>query len=335
MDVRYCCERADVDGIVDDDRPLGNAAAGADAQLSLVLGDTDHLRRQRLNDAVGPQVEPSCKTGVGGEGPAVRGEDSNRDTGEHAGDPAENAGLGAVRVQDFGSLAPAEPDEFDERKCVAERVDPAPEVFDRHEPHTRGFGGVAHGTVTVRRDRDLELLGDGGDEQRDVGLRAAGFRQRDQQQEARTPALVMPRLRLARPLQAPERANDEVGRDQEEREQDRQRDRPRVAERVERAAPARVEECARAQDDVPSVPALDPAEVDPEGAQREHRDDERPRPERPYVAAPRRVHEQDGREAEEQPGPGGCREEEDVEEDRDAVAVTDVLQVGDQVRRVR
>ena len=77
--------------------------------------------------------------------------------------------------------------------------------------------------------------------------------------------------------EARERIHDEVHGKEEEREHDRHRDRPGMAERVERTVPARVKERARAGDDVPAVPALDPAEIDPEGAQREDGDDERPR----------------------------------------------------------
>src|SRR5439155_14132652 len=83
------------------------------------------LRPQRANEAVSPKIDPAREAAVGGKRPAVGGEDADRNSRENAGDPAEDAGLGAVRMQNLGPLPPTEPDQLDEPERITERVDPA------------------------------------------------------------------------------------------------------------------------------------------------------------------------------------------------------------------
>ena len=95
------------------------------------------------------------------------------------------------------------------------------------------------------------------------------------------------------------------------------------------------DERAGPHEDVPRVPALDAPEVDPERAEREHADDERPRVRRPEQPACHSMDQEERRQAEQQPRPRRGGEKQHVVKDRHAAVDPDVLQVGDDVRRVR
>src|SRR4051812_11618736 len=95
------------------------------------------------------------------------------------------------------------------------------------------------------------------------------------------------------------------------------------------------EKRSRADEYIPRVPALDAAEVNPERARDEGGDDEQPRVHRAEEPPRDGVHEEERQEAEEEAGPGGRRQEQHVVQKRNPAAAGQVLQVGDDVWRVR
>ena len=135
--------RCDVHRVRDHDRRVVGARACREPGFALALRDADRRRRQRPHQPVRSAVSPGGETRVRRERPAVGREDPDRDTCERGREPAEHAGLGAVRVEDVRPFAPQQADQLDEAREVAERIDRAPHVRQRDEPCARSLGRVS------------------------------------------------------------------------------------------------------------------------------------------------------------------------------------------------
>ena len=91
----------------------------------------------------------------------------------------------------------------------------------------------------------------------------------------------------------------------------------------------------RPHEHIPRIPPLDPSEVDPERAEGKDANHERPGVDGTDQPPRNRVDEEERGQAQQQPGPGRGRQEQDVIQERNgSAAVAEVLQVGDDVRRV-
>ena len=111
---------------------------------------------------------PGGETRVGCERPAVRREDPDRHACERRGDPAQHAGLRAVRVQDVRPLATQEADELEEAREVAKRIHRTPDVRERNEAHAGRLGRVPQRPCPVSRHRDVEPAHQRRQQRRDV-----------------------------------------------------------------------------------------------------------------------------------------------------------------------
>ncbi len=177
----------DVDGVGDHDRSLRVAGAGCDSGPPLALRDADRDRRQRLDDAVAPVVEPPLEARVGGERPAVDGEDPDGNAGQARGQAAEHAGLRAVRVQDVGPFAAKDADQLDETGQISPRIDPTADMFKRDVGGPQRSRSLTKGAHPVGRDDDVEISSQGRKQRGDVGLRSPDLGERDQHEHARAP----------------------------------------------------------------------------------------------------------------------------------------------------
>src|SRR4029450_10924909 len=83
----------DVDGVGDYDRSLRIAGACCDSGPPLALRYADRDRRQRLDEAIAPVVEPPLEARISRERPAVNGEDPDRNAGQGRGQAAERGGF--------------------------------------------------------------------------------------------------------------------------------------------------------------------------------------------------------------------------------------------------
>lgn len=90
-------------------------------------------------------------------------------------------------MEDVRALAPEEARELDERREVAPGPERAPQALQRQEAHAGRGGGVAQGAGPVGGDGDVEAARERREQRGDVGLRAAGLRQGDEQEQARSP----------------------------------------------------------------------------------------------------------------------------------------------------
>ena len=177
--------RSDIDGVRDHDSRVTGARAGREPGFELALGDADRRRRQRPHQPVCNAVGASGKARVGGECPPVRREDPDRNAADRRREPAEHAGLGAVRVEDVRPLAAQETDQLDEACEVAKRIDLAPHVLQRNEVRACLLGRAAQRTVAVCGHRHVEARDERRQQRRDVRLRAADLGERDEHQQAR------------------------------------------------------------------------------------------------------------------------------------------------------
>ena len=110
---------------------------------ALMLRNADRHGRQRLDQPVGPAIEAGLDAGVRSEGPAVHGEDPDRNTGEDGGEATEHAGLRAAGMKDVRSLTSQQARQLDETGEVTPRADRAADIPQRKEANTGGFGGLA------------------------------------------------------------------------------------------------------------------------------------------------------------------------------------------------
>ena len=131
-------------------------------------------------------------------------------------------------------------------------------------------------------------------------------------------------------FEAHERIDHEVAERQESRQQHRHPDRPRVDDDR-----AEVGENAGVRNHVPAVPTQDAAEVDAEAGEPEHRNRCRPGHTRPQVLVQDRLDEVEREKAEQHPGPRRRRDYDDIDPERHDRAREEMLEVGEDVRRVR
>ena len=172
----------DVDRVRDHDRALSRARARRKPRFALVFRDADRHGRQRLDQPVDPAIEAGLDAGVRIEGPAVHGEDPDRDPGEDGGEATEHAGFRAAGMKDVRSLAPQQPRQLEEAREVTPRADRAADIPQRKKANTGGFGGLAERPGSMRRDRHVEVRDERGEQRSDVGLSPADLGQRDDQQ---------------------------------------------------------------------------------------------------------------------------------------------------------
>src|SRR4051812_3415770 len=130
--------------------------------------------------------------------------------------------------------------------------------------------------------------------------------------------------------------NDEIAHHQEDREQHRHADEAGVSGGIAERRRDHVRKVARAEDRVPAVQADEAPEVDPEGDERERRDEEDPRHGAAEPPPRDRVDEQERPDREREPGPStGAEHDRVVPERNPRVGVrVQVDEVGQQVRRV-
>ena len=168
--------------IRDHDRPLGRAGTSRQSCLALPFRDADRERGQRLDDPVGESIQPGREARVSREGPAVHGEDPNRNTSEESCHATEHAGLRAARMEDVRPLPPQQARDLDEADEIAPGADRPSDAPQRNEASAHRLGGLAEWTASMRGNDHVELIREGREERRDVGLRSADLGQRDEQQ---------------------------------------------------------------------------------------------------------------------------------------------------------
>ena len=154
------------------------------ALLARSLGHAHDSRRQRPDEPLDPKKDPAGEAAVRRERPAVHREDANGHAGERSRDASEHAHLRAVRVDDVRPQPPAEPHELDEPECVVPGMDRPADVLQLDERHPSGLGRLAQRPRALRGQRDLEPLGQTGQEERDRRLGASELAQRDQDEQA-------------------------------------------------------------------------------------------------------------------------------------------------------
>ena len=177
--------RADVHCVRDHDRRVVVAGACRQSRLALALRDADRRSGQRPHQPVCRAVGAGGKTRVGRERPAVRSEDPDRHACERRREPAQDAGLRTVRVQDVRPLASQQADQLDKARKVAKRAHRAPHIRQRDEACAGRLGRVPQRAFAVSRHRDVEPADQRRQQRRHVRLRAADLRERDEQQHAR------------------------------------------------------------------------------------------------------------------------------------------------------
>ena len=177
----------DVDPVRDHDRSSRVARPRGKPRGSLLLGHADRDRRQRPHGAVRPAVEERGSSGVRRERPSVRGEDPNRDARECRRQPSEDAGLRAARVDDVRTLAPQEAGELDDGGRISPRAERPLQLPQRQEADAGSLGRLPERAGSVGGDHHVEAVHERREQRRDIGLRAAGLRQRHEQEQARPP----------------------------------------------------------------------------------------------------------------------------------------------------
>ena len=180
--------RSYVHCVRDHDRSLRCARPGRQACFPLVLRDADRHSGQRLDQPIGPTIDPRREPRVRCEGPAVHGEDPDRHMGDEACEAAEHASLRAAGVEDVRSLPTQQARQLDEAREVAPGAERATDVPQWNEADSRGLGRLAEGAVPVRRDRHVEVADEGRQQRSDVGLCPTDLRQRDHEQHPRSAA---------------------------------------------------------------------------------------------------------------------------------------------------
>lgn len=176
-----------VHGVRDHDRPLRGARSCSEPCFALALRHADRHRCQRLDQSVDPPIQPGSNARVSRKGPAVHGEDPDRNLGEEAGETTEHAGFRAAGVENVRSLATQQAHQFQEAGEIAPETDRAPDAPQRKETYARRLGGLAERTGSVRRYRHVELADERREQRSDVSLRPADLGQRDQQQHPGSP----------------------------------------------------------------------------------------------------------------------------------------------------
>ncbi len=177
----------DVDGVGDYDRSLRIAGACCDSGPPLALRYADRDRRQRLDEAIAPVVEPPLEARISRERPAVNGEDPDRNAGQCRGQAAERAGFRAVRVQDVGPFAAKDADQLDQTHQISPRIDPAADMFKRDVGGPQRSRSLTKGAHPVGRDDDIEIAGERWKQRGDVSLSSPDLGERDQHEHARAP----------------------------------------------------------------------------------------------------------------------------------------------------
>lgn len=178
---------ADVDRVGNNDRSLRVTGARGDARRPLALRHADRHRRQRRDQAIAPEVEPTLEARVGGEGPTVHGEDPDRNPGEARGETAEYSGFRAIRVKDVRPLAAKEAHELHETGQISPRIDSSADMFKRDEGGPQRSRSLTKGAHPVGRDEHVEPGSERWKQGGDVALRSADLRKRDQQEDPRPP----------------------------------------------------------------------------------------------------------------------------------------------------
>ena len=121
------------------------------------------------------------------EGPAVHGEDPDRNADDEAGEATEHAGLRAAGVEDVRSLAPQQARQLEKPGEVAPGADRAPHALQRNEENTGRLGSLAERPGSVRCDRHVEVADERRQQRCDIGLSPADLGQRDDQQYPGSP----------------------------------------------------------------------------------------------------------------------------------------------------
>ena len=171
----------------DHHRPLRCACPRGEPGFALALRDAYRHCGQRLDQPVGPPIELGRDARVRCEGPAVHGEDPNRNSGEEGGEAAEHARFRAAGVEDVRSLAAEQSRQLDKPGEIAPGADRASDVPQRKEANPRRLSGLAEWTGSVRSDRYVEAVYERREQRSDIGLRPADLGQRDDQQHPGTP----------------------------------------------------------------------------------------------------------------------------------------------------
>ena len=182
--------RDNVDRVPDHDRSLRAAGPCLEAERQLVLGHADGHGGQRAHQAVGPPVERGRGARIRCKRPAVHREDPDGDSGGERGQAPEHSGLRATRVEDVWPFAPYESNELDQAGEIAPRADRSPHVSQRYEASPGPRSGLSQGAFAVGGDRNVEALGQGGEERGHIGLGSADLRERDHDQHPWTPFCV-------------------------------------------------------------------------------------------------------------------------------------------------
>ena len=87
-------------------------------------------------------------------------------------------------MEDVRPLPPQQARELEEAGEIAPGADRASDAPQWNEASTRRLRGLAEWTGPVRGDDDVEVIREGREERRDVGLRSADLGQRDEQQHS-------------------------------------------------------------------------------------------------------------------------------------------------------
>ncbi len=177
----------DVDGVRDHDRSVSVASVGLEPGRLLSLGDADRRRRKRPDQAVGPVVEPRGEARVRQERPAVHSEHANRNANEAGGQAREHPRLGAARMDDVGSFTAQQADQLDQAQQIAYRIDRAADMLQWDVAGPRRDRSLADWALPMRRNDDVESVGQRREQRRDVGLSSADLGERDHQDDSRTP----------------------------------------------------------------------------------------------------------------------------------------------------
>ena len=169
------------------DRPFRGARSRREPRFALALRDADRHGGQWFDEPVDPPIKPGRDARVSREGPAVHGEDPDRNAGEEAGETTEHAGLRAAGMEDVRSLAPQQADQLEEAGEIAPGADGAPDTPQRKEANTGSLGSLAEWAGSVRRDRHVEVADERRQQRCDIGLSPADLGQRDDQQDPGSP----------------------------------------------------------------------------------------------------------------------------------------------------
>ena len=93
------------------------------------------------------------------------------------------ARLGAVDVNDVRPFSPYERRELEQATEVTQGAERTADVLELDEAHAGRLHALAKRPAAVRRHGHVEVLGEHGQQARHVGLRAARFGERDEEQD--------------------------------------------------------------------------------------------------------------------------------------------------------